>query len=104
MSSSSRQYGTPKSATHAHATAATATVTGVSGSISYICDVTASSDKAGSVVLVKSGSTTIWQSQVGAGQFNRSFDPPLACVSGADATVTIDSTSAGCANINVVQS
>lgn len=104
MSSTSRFYGTPKPATHTHATAATATVTGVAGFTNHICDVSASSDKAGSLILVKSGSTVIWQSQVGAGNYHMSFDPPLACVSGADATVTIDSTSAGYANINCVQS
>lgn len=103
MSTTSKLQGTPKHATHTHATAATATVAGVAGTVSFICDVTASSDKAGSVILVKDGSTVIWQSQVGAGHYEMNFEPPLACASGADATVTIDSTSAGYANINVVQ-
>lgn len=103
MSTTSKLYGTPKHATHTNGTAATATVTGVAGTVSFICDVSASSDKAGSVILVKDGTTVIWQSQVGAGHYEKSFEPPLACTSGADATVTIDSTSAGYANINVVQ-
>lgn len=103
MSETSRLHGTPKYATHSHATAPTATVSGVAGTVSYICDVSASSDKAGSIMLVKDGSTVIWQEQVGATFCNMRFSPPLACTSGADATVTIDSTSVGKANINVVQ-
>ena len=95
--------GTPVHATATDGTGATATVSGVANTTIGITQASASSDKAGSIMLIKSGSTTIWQEQVGAGFCNLNFDPPLSVAVGADATVTIDSTSAGKANLNGVQ-
>lgn len=91
--------GIPFRVTHTHATAATATNAAADGKIHFITDVAASSDKAGSIILVKDGSTTIWQIQVGAGHYTHHFDPPLEITENSAATVTIDSTSAGKANI-----
>jgi len=96
-------HGTPVQATNTHATAPTATITGVSGLKTYITTVSCSSDKAGSILLIKDGSTVIWQEQVGAAFCNLRFDPPLFCTVGADAVATIDSTSAGKANISGIQ-
>lgn len=86
-------------ATHTDGTAPTATIAAVAGQKVYITTATCSSDKAGSIMLIKDGSTTIWQVQVGAGKHTEIFDPPLECSVGATATATIDSTSAGKANI-----
>ena len=98
-----RQHGTAVHATATHATAPTATIAAVAGKTIYITEVSCSSDKAGSILLIKDGTTTIWQEQVGASFCNLRFDPPLACTQGALAETTIDSTSAGKANINGVQ-
>lgn len=103
MSEMNRIKGVPVNATATHGTAATATISGVSGKVIFITEASASSDKAGAIMLVKDGSTVIWQLQVGAAAFSQRFSPPLAVTAGADATVTIDSTSAGKANINGVQ-
>ena len=91
------------SATATHGSSAVATVTGVSGKKTYITDVTASSDKAGSIVLVKDGTTTIWQDIVGAGYYQHTFATPIVGSSGADVSVTIDGTSACKSNISGVQ-
>lgn len=103
MSETKRINAVPVTATATHATAPTATISGVAGVSTYITDVAASSDKSGSILLVKDGSTVIWQLQVGATFCVQRFSPPLFVTAGADATVTIDSTSAGKANINGVQ-
>lgn len=103
MSESKRTHATPVHATATDGTAPTATITGVAGFSTYVTEASASSDKAGSIMLVKDGTTVIWQLQVGAGFCVQRFSPPLKITSGADATCTIDSTSAGKANINGVQ-
>lgn len=87
------------SATATGTTSAVATVTGVAGTTSFITDIAASSDKAGSIILVKQGTTTIWQDIVGAGSYRHQFRSPLAGAVGADVSVTIDGTSACKANI-----
>lgn len=98
-----RQHGKQVSATATHATAPTATIAAVAGERIFITEVSCSSDKAGSILLIKNGTTVIWQEQVGATFCNLRFDPPLTCSTGALAEATIDSTSAGKANINGVQ-
>lgn len=98
-----RNKGTPVRATDTNATAPTATIAAVAGQTIYITEASASSDKNGAIMLVKDGSTTIWQLQIGASVFSQRFSPPLACTLGASATVTVDSTSVGKANINGVQ-
>ena len=93
------QRGTPVNATATHATSAVATVAGITGSTMYITDIAASSDKAGAILLVKQGTTTIWQVQVGTTPFFEKFDSPLTADSGASISVTVDGTSACKANI-----
>lgn len=99
MSDFKRNYGDAWAVTATDSTAATATKTGVASKTYYITDICASSDKAGSIILVKDGTTVIWQAQVGATFFSHHFSTPLVVTTGASAIVTIDSTSAGKANI-----
>lgn len=104
MSLNKIQHATPVSATATHATSAVATVSGISGSTMYITDIAGSTDKAGAVLLVKQGTTTIWQIQLatsaaGTNAFWQKFESPLVAASGADISVTVDGTSACKANI-----
>lgn len=95
--------GARASATATNTTSAVATITGVAGQKTFITDISASSDKAGAIILVKNGSTTIWQDIVGTVPYNRNFTTPLVGSVGADVSVTIDGT-AGCkSNIAGVQ-
>lgn len=96
--------GTPVSATATSSTSAVATVAGVTGSTNYVTDISGSSDKAGALLLVKQGSTTIWQVQLattaaGMNAFHHSFTSPLPSAVGASISVTVDGTSACYANI-----
>lgn len=93
-------HGAPVNATATHATAAVASVAGVAGATHYITQVSASSDKAGSILLVKQGTTVLWQEQVGAGKVDLNFNPPLRAAAGALISAEIDGTSACKANIN----
>lgn len=103
MSSWRTNHGTPVKATATHATAAVATITGVTGQTVFITNVSVSSDKAASILLIKDGTTTIWQEQVGATFCNLSFDPPLQCSANALASAEIDGTAACKANISGIQ-
>lgn len=102
---SSKDYGEPFRETATHATSAVASHTGVAGKTFYITDIVASSDKAEAILLVKDGTTVIWQVQVGdAGTTNtdhyeQSFVVPLRCTKGNLASVTIDGTAACKSNI-----
>ena len=96
--------GAPFMATATNATSAVATATGIAGSTYYITDIAASSDKAGAIILVKDGTTTIWQIQVattaaGNNSFQQSFQTPLKVTLSADCSITIDGTSACKSNI-----
>lgn len=98
------QHATPVSATATHATAAVASIAGVAGRVYYITDIAASSDKAGAIVLVKQGTTVLWQLQVattaaGINAIAQSFQSPLPSDAGAAVSVEIDGTSACKANI-----
>jgi hypothetical protein len=102
---SRQNSGAPIKATATHATSAVATVTGVAGSIYYITDVAGSSDKAGSLLLVKDGSTVIWQVQLattaaGNNSFQESFQTALPITKGNDVSVTVDGTSACYSNLS----
>lgn len=97
-------YGTPFSETATHATAAVASHTGVAGRTFYVTDIAASSDKAGAILLVKQGTTVIFQLQIattaaGNNSFSHSFKVPLKGVTGALVSCEIDGTSACKANI-----
>ena len=103
MSDGILSSGTRVSATATHATAAVASITGVAGKKVYITDISASSDKAGAILLVKDGTTVIWQVQVGASNYEHHFQTPLATSVAALGSVEIDGTSACKANIAGVQ-
>lgn len=87
------------SETATHATAAVAIHAAASGKTYYITGVAVSSDKAGAILLIKQGTTTIFQLQVGATHFNMNFKPFLKGASGALVSAEIDGTSACKANI-----
>ena len=91
--------GTRFSETATHATAAVASHAAVAGKTYYITDIAVSSDKAGAICLVKQGTTTILQLQIGASFFSHSFVVPLRGATGALVSVEIDGTSACKANI-----
>lgn len=88
------------SKTATNATSAVATQTGVAGSKSYITDISGSSDKAGAKILVKDGSTVIWQDIVNAGAYNANFLTPIVGSLGNDVSVTVDGTALCNANIS----
>lgn len=87
------------SVTATHGTAAVASKGAVSGKTHYITDVSVSSDKAGSILLIKDGTTVIWQLQVGAGKESHQFDVPLIGTEGNAVSVEIDGTSLCKANM-----
>lgn len=96
--------GTGFVVTATHATAASASQTGVADRTHYITDISASSDKAGALLLVKQGTTVIWRSQVattaaGNNSYSHSFSQPLAGVAGGLVSVEIDGTAVCHANI-----
>ena len=97
--------GAPIKATATHATSAVATATGVAGSTYYITDVAGSSDKAGALLLIKDGTTVIWQVQLattaaGSNSFQQSFQTPLNITMGNDVSVTVDGTSVCKSNLS----
>lgn len=94
------QYGDPFYVTATHATAAVATKAAVTGKTHYVTSVSVSSDKAGAILLIKQGTTTIWQLQVGAAAHSVTFPIPLKGDSGALVSAEIDGTSACKANIS----
>lgn len=94
------QFGVPYAATASGSTSATATISGVALRTIYITEVSASSDKSGSSILVKDGNTVIWQDLVGAGNYRMNFITPLRVTMGNDATVTVDGTASSRANVS----
>jgi len=99
-----QQRGTPFAVTASHATLASASQAGVAGVTHYITDISASSDKAGALMLVKQGTTIIWRSQVattaaGNNSFTHAFSSPLAGVAGGLVSAEIDGTAVCHANI-----
>lgn len=96
--------GAPVKATATHATSAVATIAGVTGSTMYVTDIAGSTDKAGGLLLVKDGTTVIWQVQLatsaaGINAFEQTFASPLQATSGNSISVTVDGTAACYANI-----
>ena len=95
-----KHFGKPFYVTHTHATAASAEKAAATGKTHYITSIAASSDKAGAILLVKDGTTTIWQIQMPAnGSAIQSFPVPLQGSSGAAVSVSVDGTAACKANI-----
>ncbi len=90
--------------TASNGTSAVATQSGITGSTMYITDIAGSSDKAGSLLTVKQGTTVIWEVQLattaaGINAFDEQFESPLPGVSGGAVSVTVDGTSLCKANI-----
>lgn len=86
-------HGDIFSVTATHATAAVATQTGVADKTHYITHVSASSDKAGSILTIKQGTTTIWQLKIGASMIDLDFTgSPLKGAIGALVSADIDGT------------
>lgn len=99
-----QDHGVAFSETETHATSAVASVAGVAGQTHYITDIAASTDKAGGLLLVKQGTTTIWQLQLAATAagnlaVSHTFSTPLKAAAGALVSVTIDGTTVCNANI-----
>ena len=95
-----KYYGERFSVTATGTTSATATKTASSGHSHYITDISASSDKAGAVILVKNGTTVIWAAIVDANaSYNHTFGVPLKGTAGNLVSVEIDGTSVCKANI-----
>lgn len=87
-----------------NATSAVATITGVTGTYIYVTDISGSSDKAAALILVKDGSTVIWQDRISSGApYEHSFVTPLRASIGATVTVTVDGTAIANANISGMQ-
>lgn len=86
--------------TATNATSAVATQTGSSGKKSYITDISGSSDKAGALILVKDGTTVIWQERISnTTPYQHTFRTPLVGTAGNDVSVTVDGTAIANANI-----
>ena len=100
MSTPKQLHGVPFQGTTTHATAAVATITAVTGKAHFITDIAASSDKAGAIVVVKQGTTVIWQIQLAANdRLDHSFVTPLEGAIGALVSIEVDGTSACKVNI-----
>lgn len=104
MATIKQERGTPFSATTTHATSAVASKAAVTGQTHYVTDISGSSDKAGALLLVKQGTTVIWQVQLattaaGINAFSHTFAVPLAAAQSALVSVTVDGTAACYANI-----
>lgn len=99
MPTAKQLRGKPFQSTTTHATAAVASKAATTGKTHYITDAAASSDKAGSILLIYDGTTVIWQEQVGVGHCELHFVQPLKGTFGAAVSVAIDGTSACKANI-----
>lgn len=100
----SEDFGLSFAVTATNATSAVASQSAVAGTTFYITDIAGSSDKAGALLLVKNGTTIVWQVQLGttaAGMmaFSHSFKRPIRCTTGNLASVTVDGTAACYANI-----
>lgn len=99
-----QESGTPYSQTATNATSAVASQAAVTGKTHFITDISGSSDKAGSLLLVKQGTTIIWQTQLatsaaGNNSYEHTFSSPLVGVSGGLVSVTVDGTAVCHANI-----
>lgn len=96
--------GTWFSVTATGTSSATATNAAVENKTHYITDIMCSSDKDAANVLVKQGTTTLWQATLdtaatGNNTISHSFQTPLVGVSNGLVSVTIDGTSSADANI-----
>jgi len=100
MSHAALDSGERFSATATHATSAVATIAGVAGKRLYIVGFSGSSDKTGAKILIKDGTTVIWQDRVSNTCANDySVDGYLVGSLGASISATVDGTAECDANI-----
>ena len=104
MATNKQERGTPWAVTATSASSAVATKAAAATGTHYITDIAGSSDKAGALLLVKQGTTVIWQVQLattaaGMNAFQQSFQVPLAGIQNGSVSVTVDGTAACYANI-----
>lgn len=92
------QNGKPWSGTDSDGTNPIVTQAAVVGRSFLLSELSCSSDKAGAIILVKDGTTVIWQLVIGATAFSKVFQKPLRATQGALLSVEVDSTSVGKAN------
>lgn len=91
-------------ATATHATSAVATLTGVANTKIRITEISGSSDLVTATILVKDGTTVIWQDLVKSTvAYIKNFVIPLAVTVGANASVTVNGTAVCYANISGYQ-
>lgn len=96
------QHGDPFKGTATHGTLAKVTISAVAGKQHYLTDVSVSSDKSGAILLIKDGTTVIWQAQVDADFYNHKFAVPIMASVGALLSVEVDGTSVCKANASGV--
>lgn len=104
MATIKQERGNSFSVTATHATAAVASKAAAASTKHFITDIAVSSDKAGAICLVKQGTTTLWQMQVGTTAagiqiYDHTFVVPLEAAVNALVSVEIDGTAACKANI-----
>lgn len=98
------QHAEPFSVTATGTSSATATKAAATGKTYYITDIMCSSDKNSANILVKQGTTTIWQATLdtvatGQNTISHSFISPLKGVKGALVSVEIDGSGSADANL-----
>lgn len=85
--------------TATNATSAVATQGATAGKKIYITDISGSSDKAGALILVKDGTTVVWQDRVSnTGAYVMNLTTPIIGSVGAAMSVTVDGTAIANAN------
>ena len=97
--------GTWWSQTATGTSSATATESAVASKTHYVTDFQCASDKADAIILIKQGTTVIWQitldtPSTATDQSHHSFQTPLKGADGALVSVTIDGTSSADANLS----
>lgn len=92
--------GTPFSKTGTSGTAVVVTLTGTTALTYYVTDISGSSDLATATLIVKDGSTAIWQETIGsATPYQHTFNTPLKVAVGNDLSITVTGTTVCKANI-----
>lgn len=87
-------------ATATNATSAVATITGKAGRKFYVTDFGGSSDKAGALILIKDGSTVVWQDRISnTGAYVADLGSVIPITAGANISATVDGTALCNANI-----
>lgn len=102
MTHSAVDSGALVTATANHATSAVATISAATGKKTFILSISASTDKAGGKVLIKDGSTTIWQDRISNTCPAIYYFDGYLVASGA-VTVTTDGTAECNSSITAVQ-